>query len=317
VNDFLVNLARRSLGRANVPKARSMPLTTPIRRPPASTHPAGLSGRAAPLTAGSSQATPSRETPGTNAAHSVERASRVASPSPVDTVSRPAIALQPMAADPAERPSESTAGPESGTSPVHNMPSLPAPRSPAPLAQRPPAWPTILETGGDESVRSGHTAHLAASPAPRRAANPPLRPMAVVPAASAVAAQPPASAHHTADAQPHLAASDIVSGVGVIGELHVRREAGPAPRPPAPSTPLAMTHDSRPPPPAQAAPGHGSLASPRRNVQVSIGTIEVHATEPLPAPVPAPSPASAPGTPAPASGFDDFVRLRTYVPWER
>jgi hypothetical protein len=56
---------------------------------------------------------------------------------------------------------------------------------------------------------------------------------------------------------------------------------------------------------------------PGREVHVRIGTIEIHAEADTPAPVSLPA-TTAP-TPAIASpgGFDGFVRLRSYAPWER
>jgi hypothetical protein len=53
-----------------------------------------------------------------------------------------------------------------------------------------------------------------------------------------------------------------------------------------------------------------------REFEVRIGTIEIYA-EPGPAPGSA-APAAAPVAAArPQGGFDEFVRLRTYAPWER
>lgn len=49
------------------------------------------------------------------------------------------------------------------------------------------------------------------------------------------------------------------------------------------------------------------IPSEPRPIQVRIGTIEVRATTPPP---PAPPSPSAP------QGFDEYVRIRTYVNWE-
>ena len=57
--------------------------------------------------------------------------------------------------------------------------------------------------------------------------------------------------------------------------------------------------------------------TPGREVHVRIGTIEIHAESDTPPPTPVP-PAAAPALSAsPQGGFDEFVRLRTYAPWER
>lgn len=53
-----------------------------------------------------------------------------------------------------------------------------------------------------------------------------------------------------------------------------------------------------------------------RDVDVRIGTIEIHAEPTSPVPVP-PAPLAMPAVGRPLGGFDDFVRLRTYAPWER
>lgn len=56
---------------------------------------------------------------------------------------------------------------------------------------------------------------------------------------------------------------------------------------------------------------------PGREVHVRIGTIEIHAESDTPAPM-SPPPAAAPAVAAGSQGgFDEFVRLRTYAPWER
>ena len=56
---------------------------------------------------------------------------------------------------------------------------------------------------------------------------------------------------------------------------------------------------------------------PGREVHVRIGTIEIHAESDSPPPMSLP--AAAPPAVAAGSqgGFDEFVRLRTYAPWER
>jgi hypothetical protein len=53
-----------------------------------------------------------------------------------------------------------------------------------------------------------------------------------------------------------------------------------------------------------------------REVDVRIGTIEIHAEPASPAPAP-PAPLAGTAVGRPQGGFDDFVRLRTYAPWER
>jgi hypothetical protein len=56
---------------------------------------------------------------------------------------------------------------------------------------------------------------------------------------------------------------------------------------------------------------------PGRDVHVRIGTIEIHAESDTPPPTSLP-PAAAPAVAAvPQGGFDEFVRLRSYAPWER
>jgi hypothetical protein len=66
--------------------------------------------------------------------------------------------------------------------------------------------------------------------------------------------------------------------------------------------------------------GKWTVIEPRgrgREVDVRIGTIEIH-TEPGGAASPAHPPiTAAPTAGRPHGGFDDFVRLRTYAPWER
>ena len=52
-----------------------------------------------------------------------------------------------------------------------------------------------------------------------------------------------------------------------------------------------------------------------RRVDVRIGTIEILGADPAPAVHPSPAPASVTHEPAPPGGFDAFVRLRTYAPW--
>lgn len=57
--------------------------------------------------------------------------------------------------------------------------------------------------------------------------------------------------------------------------------------------------------------------SPGREVHVRIGTIEIHAESDTPPPTSVPPAAAAPIAAVPQGGFDEFVRLRTYAPWER
>jgi hypothetical protein len=54
-----------------------------------------------------------------------------------------------------------------------------------------------------------------------------------------------------------------------------------------------------------------------REVDVRIGMIEIHAEPASPVPAPPAPLATAAGVGRPQGGFDDFVRLRTYAPWER
>ncbi len=53
-----------------------------------------------------------------------------------------------------------------------------------------------------------------------------------------------------------------------------------------------------------------------REVDVRIGTIEIHAETVSPVAAP-PAPLASAAVGRPQGGFDDFVRLRTYAPWER
>jgi hypothetical protein len=56
---------------------------------------------------------------------------------------------------------------------------------------------------------------------------------------------------------------------------------------------------------------------PGREVHVRIGTIEIHAETDTPAPMSRPAAAAPTTAVASPGGFDDFVRLRSYAPWER
>jgi hypothetical protein len=56
---------------------------------------------------------------------------------------------------------------------------------------------------------------------------------------------------------------------------------------------------------------------PGREVHVRIGTIEIHAEADSPAPASLPAAAAPTTTVSSPGGFDDFVRLRSYAPWER
>jgi hypothetical protein len=54
-----------------------------------------------------------------------------------------------------------------------------------------------------------------------------------------------------------------------------------------------------------------------RDVDVRIGTIEIHAEPGGPPPSAAPQVTTLAQAGRSQGGFDDFVRLRTYGPWER
>jgi hypothetical protein len=138
---------------------------------------------------------------------------------------------------------------------------------------------------------------------------------------------------------PPAHAAGVAAG-GVAPPVEIR--PAPIPREPAASRDLVLPgHETSE---ASAGSSHGSngtvtprvtviepalspahLASARtviesrgrgRDVDVRIGTIEIHAEPASPAPAPPAPPATAVAG-RPQGGFDDFARLRTYAPWER
>jgi len=66
-----------------------------------------------------------------------------------------------------------------------------------------------------------------------------------------------------------------------------------------------------------AGPRTVTVAGPGREIQVRIGTLEIHAGSDAPAPAAPPAAAAPAGAVASTGGFDDFVRLRSYAPWQR
>ena len=136
------------------------------------------------------------------------------------------------------------------------------------------------------------------------------------------------------------ATSPVQSG-HALDRLDADRDASLEPTPPAVDPRLDGAAARLPPPLArertdrgttprltliEPAPAPGTVTGswmlvedrrPAREVQVRIGTIEIHAESPAPSAMSAPA-ATTPAAAAPsAGGFEAFARLRTYAPWER
>lgn len=144
-----------------------------------------------------------------------------------------------------------------------------------------------------------------------------LRPGDVPPRPSVA---PPTIAEVPAPSTPHPAPVDGADRSRVAGltvrpgaEARAAEAAAPgtiAPRAAARESVLALSHVTGPR-------GAAEPRSLRRDVDVRIGTIEIHA-EPASPGSPAPPAVATPAPQGrPAGGFDDFVRLRTYAAWER
>jgi hypothetical protein len=301
MSDYLLALARRSAGIAPVVHARAVPPGPVVAGPVA-----------APV-----------NVPGTPP--------RVPSP-PTGTVQRPRD-IVPMATmrpeappRPGTEPPARSHAPE-GTVPLRDLPRdlgpasggpavVPAPASPvassatpvrraAPEDPGPPIRPRVLVVSSPDSAQDAPPATSIvvtrdAAPDVRRG-----RPGAVV-------TQP------EQEARPGIAASALAPAATLRPSPPRSPDGTPAP------SPAETTRRVRDEPPAVMQPaalrvGAGIEileAASERQVDVRIGTIEIHGPEPT-AP-PAVPVAAAPVEPAaPVGGFDSFVRLRTYAPWGR
>jgi hypothetical protein len=302
MSDYLLALARRSAGIAPVVHAR-----------PVSAGPVVAGPVAAPVNA-----------PGTPP--------RVPSP-PTGTVERPRD-IVPMA----------TMRPEAPPRPRTEPPARShAPESAVP--QRGDRPSDLVAASGGPAVVPAPASPVASSATPvRRAApedpGPPIRPRVLVvsspnpaqdapPATSIVITReaPPDVRRGRADAavtQPeHEARTGIAaSALAPAATLRPSPPRSPDGTPAPPPAETTRRVPDEPPAVMQPAalrvgPGIEILeAASERQVDVRIGTIEIHGPEPTAHPtVPV---AAAPVEPAaPASGFDSFVRLRTYAPWGR
>lgn len=93
---------------------------------------------------------------------------------------------------------------------------------------------------------------------------------------------------------------------------------GPAVAQPGGTTPRTTVIEPAPSPAQVAGARTATEVSGRgRQVDVRIGTIEIHAEPASPPPSSAPPVAAHAPVGQAQGGFDDFVRLRTYAPWER
>jgi hypothetical protein len=291
VSDFLVNLARRSIGLGSMVEVRTDPAGALPRAP--ETGPADAAGRGAIA-------------PGAR-----DRIVEVAAPQ---------IAAPPIAPPP---------GPERQALAIAALPAPVIQRLTLPMPAIAPAVPNIMapavSPAGGNDAQPPRLVPLSMGEPERPAAPPPLATATraesapapsrtieyhvqsivgraiAIPAAAEIAPRTPA---------PAATREDIEPAVRVIPDAPVVEHVI-APR-------MALVTTAEVPPAApnrhNAFADRTEAAPPERTIHVRIGAIEINGAEPPPQ-----APASPPPQPAAVTppGFDDFVHLRTYAPWAR
>ncbi len=291
MSDFLLNLARRSAGLAPIVGARVGP---PAPAP-------GRDSEPAPPAAGVRTET-----------------TRAAPPRPVET-----LAPRPMAEPTAAPRAIPMAAPGVAATPaVQRMPAAPAAAEPtasaparsvapaaAPAVTTPPAH-VVIEP---RAVKAAPRGSLAESPVVAPVI-PGAEPHPIVDAPSATAAVVPAGVSVEPRSEETPARPAELSRIVEI----VREERSVL----APSDERTLSEPPLPvasvePAPVRMPPRASEDAArvepePERLVHVRIDAIEIHAAVPEPASTRAHAP---PPSAAPAGGFDEFARLRSYAPW--
>ncbi len=352
MSDFLVNLARRSAGLAPVMRSRPAPAAESAGDAVGET---GIAEIAMPGESASPPAVvvmPHAMPPSPSAVPTSEaRRQPIAAPlaaSPAAVVQRAPLAAPNASPAPPPSPVMRAAG----LTPVaiSPAPAAPEPAQVVTAAAPPSAEPIAIEPRGESRIEIRHpaVAHPHADPpkdaAPVAQPDPLAPPGAVVPSASAGprAIEPRAESHSEIEAP-------------VIRHLHADfREEAPPLAPPGPQAlrerevvheetrvverlvepaaafviepaparltePAVLTLEPAPRAAAATAPPRPEPPAERtaeRTVHVRIGAVEIHAAPPASAPLPPTPPAAVAPQAAPAGGFDEFARLRSYAPWE-
>lgn len=289
MSDFLVNLARRSVGLGSMIEVR----TDPTAALPRLVDPAPAIG----------------DDRGSAPPSSRERIVEVAGPP---------VAAPPIVALPDALPQV----PAIAAMPAPVIQRLVAPQPPIAPTAAPPA-PIVAHP----SVAEPASAHLFTVPAaePERTAAPPSSPAAVgVERASvpfrtveyhvrSVAERTLAPAATDVDVAPRPADAAITAVDDIVPAVRPVHDAPAVEYTIAPRIAAAVTPVMTPPPPKDVALVRTEAGPPDRTIHVRIGTIEINGAEPSHAAAPAAPPPAV--TPSP--GFDDFTDLRSYAPWPR
>lgn len=295
MSDFLLNLARRSAGLAPVVRARSVPLASMPSDGPGDLEAIGGARSSEPPPAPAAVVTPAGASP-----VAVDTPQSEATPTPLAAPSASAATLVVQRA-----PLLASAAP---ASPAPATPAaVPESAEPAPAPAAPREWATLEPAGADRAATVVEPTPQAAQPAASRWIGEPP-PEAQV---TMVVPAPRGESDHSMAATPQVAPDPTVAP-----ERPTIIERVVEPAAPAALERAAVLVEPAP----AAATGRAALAwsepIEERTVHVRIGAIEIHATEPPSSALVATAPAPAAPQASPATGFDDFARLRSYAPWE-
>lgn len=287
MSDFLLNLARRSIGLASMIEVRHDPIDALPRA--VETPPADATGRGA--------APPPRD--GIVEAAVPQIAAQPRAPSAAAERQTPTIAALPAPmvqrlTVPVNTMAPAVVIPASAPSPTGGN-DAPVPR-PLPAAV---VEPERLAASRPAATAAGAESAPAARPIEYHVHSTIERTTAAPPAAE-IAPRQPEPAVNRGDVEPTVHVIDDAPAVAPTIAPRLAVVPAAAVALPAPPRTEDATHRT-------------DAAPPERTILVRIGAIEINGTEPPPQASASPPPPAA--TPPP--GFDDFVHLRTYAPWAR